>query len=200
MKTQYNDDISLIKALKNEDPDAYSFLLRNYHHKLCVYAFSLTNDNDFAEDVVQNVFINIWRRRSNLKDDFSLKNYLYKSVYNEYIDQHRKQKSILSIEKKYIDGLSMVVESEDESYLNKLIEIVKREIENLPPRCKETFLLSRKEGLTNIEIAEYLNISVKGVEFHLSKAFKILRNSAQEKVQTILFLLFGNNSLTTCTP
>ncbi len=197
MKTLYNDDISLIKALKNEDADAYSFLLRNYHHKLCVYAFSLTNDNDFAEDVVQNVFINIWRRRDKLKDDFILKNYLYKSVYNEYIDQHRKQKSILAIEKKYIDDLNTIVETEDESYLQKLIEIVKREIENLPPKCREAFLLSRKEGLTNIEIAEYLNISVKGVEYHLSRAFSILRESAKEKVQTILFLLFGKNTMKT---
>lgn len=186
----YRDDITLIRALKNEDSKAYAFLLNNYHHKLCVYAFSFTNDHDASEDIVQNVFIQIWKKRKKLKDNFSVKNYLYKSVYNEYIDQHRKQKSISTIEKKYIDGLNTIVESDDENHLNKLIEITKKEIENLPPKCKETFLLSRKEGLTNIEIAEYLNISIKGVESNISRAFSILRKCIQEKIQTFLFVIF----------
>jgi RNA polymerase sigma-70 factor (family 1) len=194
MEINFTDDISLIKSLKDGDSSAYTFLLNNYHHKLCVYAFSLTNNHDLSEDIVQNVFMRIWKQRVKLKDEFSLKSYLYKSVYNEFIDQYRKQKSVLALEKKYIDALSTIVEEEDERSLEKLINYVKQEIENLPPKCKQTFLLSKKDGLTNIEIAEYLNVSVKSVEAHITKAFSIIRKKVGDKMNGVLFLLFGINN------
>ena len=120
-----------------------------------------------------------------------LKSYLYKSVYNEFIDQYRKQKTVVTLEKKYIDALTYIVEEEDEKSLERLMKIVKKEIENLPPKCKQIFLLSKEEGLTNIEIAEHLNVSIKSVEAHITKAFKILRSTLSHKVDGVLFLLFG---------
>ena len=190
MADTFINDIAFIKALKHGESKAYTFLVDTYHYKLCVYAYGLTNDHDLSEDIVQNVFIRIWKNRLKLKDDFSVKGYLYKSVYNEFIDQYRKQKSVLSLEKKYIDALSVLVEEESESSLVKLIAIVKKEIEKLPPKCKQTFLLSKKEGLTNIEIAEYLGISIKSVEAHITKAFSILRKSTDDKMNGFFFLLF----------
>ena len=68
---------------------------------------------------------------------------------------------------------------------------MKQEIENLPPKCKQTFLLSKQEGLTNIEIADYLNVSTKSVEAHITKAFSILRKALGDKVNGLIFLLFG---------
>ncbi|ULC58776.1 RNA polymerase sigma-70 factor [Flaviramulus sp. BrNp1-15] len=195
MAETFINDIAFIKALKKGESNAYTFLVDNYHHKLCVYAYGLTNNHDLSEDIVQNVFIKIWKHRLKLKDDFSIKGYLYRSVYNEFIDQYRKQKSVVSLEKKYIDALSYIVEDEKDNSLIKLIAIVKQEIEKLPPKCKQTFLLSKKEGLTNMEIAEYLNISVKSVEAHITKAFSILRKTMGNKVNGILFLLFDQQFL-----
>ena len=154
----------------------------------------MTNDSDLAEDIVQNVFMSIWKNRNKLKDQFVVKSYLYKSVYNEFIDQYRKKKAVLTLEKKHIDALTYMVEEEDEKSLEKLISIVKKEIDKLPPKCKQTFLLSKEEGLTNLEISEYLNISIKSVEAHITKAFSVLRKSIGNKVNGILFLLFGNNN------
>ena len=82
----------------------------------------------------------------------------------------------------------------DEKSLEKLMNIVKEEIDKLPPKCKQTFLLSKEEGLTNVEIAEFLNVSIKSVEAHITKAFSILRKSIGEKVEGILFLLFGRKT------
>ena len=166
-------------------------MVNQYHHKLCVYVFSLTKDNDLAEDIVQNVFMAIWNKNHKLKEDFVLKSYLYKSVYNEFIDQYRKEKSVLPLEKKHFDALSSIVEDDDENSMEKLIKLVKQEIENLPPKCKQTFLLSKQDGLTTIEIAEFLNVSIKSVEAHITKAFSILRKTVGERVNTVLFLLFG---------
>jgi len=193
MEINFTDEISLIKSLKEGNSRAYTFLVNKFHHKLCIYAFSLTNNHDLSEDIVQNVFMGIWKQRVKLKDDFAIKSYLYKSVYNEFIDQYRRQKSVLAIEKKYIDALSTIVEEEDQSSLDNLINSVKKEIENLPPKCKQTFLLSKKDGLTNIEIAEYLNVSVKSVEAHITKAFSIIRKKVGDKMNGVLFLLFGIN-------
>ena len=149
---------------------------------------------NIIEDIVQNVFMSIWKNRNKLKEQFVVKSYLYRSVYNEFIDQYRKTKAIFILEKKYIDALTYIVEEEDEKSLEKLMDIVKKEIDKLPPKCKQTFLLSKKEGLTNIEIAEYLNVSIKSVEAHITKAFSILRKSIGNKVEGILFLLFGSNN------
>ncbi|WP_235982373.1 sigma factor-like helix-turn-helix DNA-binding protein [Gelidibacter maritimus] len=86
--------------------------------------------------------------------------------------------------------MSHFVEYEDDNDLERLITIVKNEIQNLPPKCKKTFLLSKEEGLTNIEIAEFLNVSVKSVEAHITKAFSILRSKIGSRTDAILFLLF----------
>ena len=194
MKIAFLNDKEFISSLKKGDSKGYQFLVTSYHQKLCVYANSLSNDSDLAEDIVQNVFMSIWKNRNKLKDQFVVKSYLYKSVYNEFIDQYRKKKAVLTLEKKHIDALNYIVEEEDEKSLEKLISIVKKEIEKLPPKCKQTFLLSKEEGLTNLEISEYLNISIKSVEAHITKAFRVLRKSIGNKVDGILFLLFGNNN------
>lgn len=191
MSLAFVNDIAFIKALKDGESKAYTFLVDCYHHRLCVYAYELTSNHDLSEDIVQNVFIKIWKHRLKLKDEFSVKSYLYKSVYNEFIDQYRKQKPVLSLEKKHIDGLSFIVEEENDNSLVNLINIVKKEIENLPPKCKQTFLLSKEDGLTNIEIAEHLNVSVKSVEAHITKAFSILRKTMGDKINMVLILLFN---------
>jgi RNA polymerase sigma-70 factor (family 1) len=197
MKKAFINDKEFISSLKRGDSKGYHFLVTSYHQKLCVYANSLTNNPHLAEDIVQNVFMSIWKNRNKLKEEFVIKSYLYKSVYNEFIDQYRKNKKVLVLDKKYIDALTYIVEEEDEKSLEKLIYIVKKEIDKLPPKCKQTFLLSKEEGLTNLEISEYLNISIKSVEAHITKAFSVLRKSIGNKVNGILFLLFGNNNLQT---
>lgn len=190
MQEVYSDNIQLIHALKTGNPKAYTFLVNTYHHKLCIYAYSFTHDHNLSEDIVQNVFMRIWNKRENLKEDFVITSFLYKSVYNEFIDQYRSQKAVFPLEKKYIDALNDIVENEEEHSLERIIKLVKREIQNLPPKCKEIFLLSKEDGLTNIEIAEYKNVSIKSVEAHITKAYSILRNSLGENTNIYLFLMF----------
>lgn len=190
MAIDFSDNSILVRELKNGNTEAYSFLMDNFHQKLCVYAYGLTRNYDHAEDIVQNVFVRIWRKRHNLKTEFVLQSFLYKSVYNEFIDHYRKHKKLLPLEKKHIDALSDFVQHEDDD-MERLIAIVKREIQNLPPKCRETFLMSKEEGLSNIEIAEYLNVSVKSVEAHMTKAFSILRSKIGNRTDVLLFLMFG---------
>lgn len=146
-----------------------------------------------AEDIVQNVFLKIWEQRARLKSNHSIKSFLYKLVYNEFIDLYRKNQSLFSLEKKYYEALNSVVLEDDPDSFQSILNMVNKEIESLPPKCKEVFILSKKEGLTNIEIAEHLDVSIKAVEAQINKEFSILRSSLEEKVNNFLFLLFGKN-------
>lgn len=190
MINKYFDNSKFIEALKLGDSKAYTALVDIYHHKLCIYAYSLTNDHNAAEDIVQNVFIRTWKKRGQLKCDFEIRSFLYKSVHNEFIDEYRKKKLVVPLEKKYIDALTNMVENEDEYALDQKINLIKREIQNLPPKCQEIFILSKQEGLTNLEISEYMQVSIKSVEAHITKAFNILRKSIGDKVNIVMLLLF----------
>ena len=82
-----------------------------------------------------------------------------------------------------------MIENESEEELWAQIKLVNQEIQNLPPKCKETFLLSKKEGLTMIEIAEFMNVSKRTVESQMNKAFRILREKLSDKIKAVLFIL-----------
>ncbi|WP_199185054.1 RNA polymerase sigma factor [Aquimarina sp. I32.4] len=190
MKQCFKDEATLMLFLKKGDEKAYNYLIDTYHHTLCVYADSLINDTMKSQDIVQNVFIKIWEKRKLLNINFSLQNYLYRLTYNEFIDQYRKTKAVTKIEKKYIEYLNSFVEKEDHEMMEKLINMVKHAIQELPPKCKQIFELSKKEGLTNLEISNHLNINIKTVEAHITKAFSLIRKRLKDSINTILFLLF----------
>jgi RNA polymerase sigma-70 factor (family 1) len=190
----FSNNKTLIKHLRKGHEDAFAYLMDTHYKKLCIYAKSLCRDIYIAEDIVQNIFLNIWERRKKLKDTYSIQSYLYQSVYNEFINQHRKKTNLITLEKEYIKTLNTILENEDTSELSTLVAIVKQEIQDLPPKCKEIFILGKQEGLTYAEIAEHLNISFRTVENQMSKAFVIIRQRVGDKMNTILFLLFGINN------
>lgn len=197
MNINYSNNKLLVKHLKKGNENAYIYLLDTYHEKLCIYANNLCRDIYLAEDIVQNVLENIWKKRLNLNEDYSLKNYLYKSVYNEFINQYRKKNNLLVVEKEYAEALLSFLTEEDSNDLDILILQVKKAIEHLPEKCKKVFILGKQEGLTYLEISEHLNISYRTVENRMSKAFSIIRKKVGDKMHTILFLIFGSKPKST---
>jgi len=187
----FSNQKKLIKHLKKGNSLAYSYLVGLYYKELCNYATSLARDDFKSEDIVQNVIVRMWQQREKLNTNILIKNYLYKSVYNEFIDQYRKDLSISVLEKKYIEVLDSFIEVKEENETKRLITLVEKEIEQLPNKCKETFLLSKKNGLTYREIADYQNVSVNTVEKQMVKAFSILRKKLKDKMTSLLFILFG---------
>ena len=191
MTVNFQDNNILIEQLIIGNEKAFSFLVKNYHKKLFVYATSLTHDQHMAEDIVQEVFLRTWEFRKKLNKGYSINGFLYKSVYNEFINLYHRKQAIMSLEKTYIATLNEVIEETSQIELEKKITIILKEIENLPKKCKKVFLLSKKDGLTNIEIAEYLNISIKSVEAHITKAYSIIRTKINNKIKSFLLLVFG---------
>lgn len=180
----------LIEELISGEEKAYMLLLEKYHRQLNAYAITLAHDQSLAEDIVQNVFLKTWKSRKKLNPEFSIRNFLYKCVYNEFLNSYQKNKAVVLLNKKYIEYSHEVAVELDDNLMEKMIEIVNREIKKLPPKCQKVFILSKKEGLTNNEIADYLEISIKTVEAQITKAFKILKNELGDKYKTILMVIF----------
>lgn len=182
-------DFLFIEKLKKGDYDAYTLLMNDYYNNLCGYANLFTKDPSKSEDIVQNVFVKLWIYRKKIDSNIPIKRYLHKSVYNEFIDQYRKNKSVISLEEKHLKAINTVIDNNSFD-IEKLMIRVNDEIEKLPEKCKRVFILNKKEGLTHDEIAEYLQISIKTVEGHITRAFKILNQKLGKKIKSILIILF----------
>jgi RNA polymerase sigma-70 factor (ECF subfamily) len=187
----FDDNVVLMESLINGEEKAYKFLLNKFHRKLNAYALTLVNDHSMAEDIVQNVFLKTWKNRNRLNPEFSIQSFLYKSVYNEFINSYQQNKAMMLLQQKYVESMKHIVETTDEDSIERMLAIINKEIQNLPTKCQQVFILSKKEGLTNIEIAEHLDVSIKTVEAQISKAFKILKEKLKDNYNMMLFLLFS---------
>ncbi len=174
------------KELKNDLKDgkeiAYKTLFYKYYNWLCNYIYKLSDDYALSEDIVQDIMIKLWENRKTINIESSLKNYLFKSCHNQFLQHIRKEKIKLDfLESLRWDILYDVYSDDDilEAKVNKLHKL----INELPPKCKAVFMKSKFEKKKYREIAEDMNISIKTVENQMSKALNYLREHA-----TCLFL------------
>ncbi len=184
-----NTEKQLVVALKKGDPFAFDQLVTKYGKKLYFFAKGYLNSNEDAEGLVQDVFLKIWEKRKELKEDLSFNSFLYTVTFNAIRQYFRKK----SREKKYLGNyFENFEESHNETLLdieyNNLRELADKAIDKLPEKRKRIFLLSRHQGLSNAEIANRLRISIKTVENQMTQALKFLREHlGQETMFSILF-------------
>jgi RNA polymerase sigma-70 factor (ECF subfamily) len=148
-------------------------LYKRFQPSLTNYAFYLTRSSEDAIEIVNDVFLSVWSKQNRLTLDHSLKTYLYTAVKNRSINYIKKNK----LETVFDDQLDTLSDFEaDESLLQKEQQIIIEQImNNLPPKCKQVFSMSRVDQLSNKEIASLLDISIKTVEAQITKALKIFR-------------------------
>lgn len=167
------------KRLQENDPIAWRELINLYSDRLYAYALSLSSDHDVSSDIIQQVFINLFESKDRLDPKYSLKSFLYRSTYNQFVDNYRKKKSMSILHEQYYHILDQFITNTDEEDFSKKINLLNDLIRTLPLKTKEVFILSKSDGLTNAEISEILDISIKTVEGHITRAFKLLRKMAK---------------------
>ena len=164
-----------VLLLKKGDESAFTELVNKYNRRLFAYAIALSGDYSLAKDIVQDVFIKTYEYRKRLDPQFSINGFLYRSVYNQFINKYHKNKSLLKVHDEYVRFLNQLIDDTSDSEFEKMLKIVNDSIKKLPKRCQEVFVLSKKQGYTNLEISEVLDISIKTVEAHITIAFKSIR-------------------------
>ena len=173
-----------LRKIQKGNIDSFEKLFHRFYPGLCGYSESLLGKSEIAEEVVQDVFYNIWKNRETLRINKSWQGYLYRSVYNNSMMYLRKMRREYPLDER--NTPEREVDTPDPSelmQLNEVSELVSRTLENLPERTREIFRLNRQEGLKYREIAERLSISLKTVEANMGKALKALRNSLEKYEQ-----------------
>ncbi|WP_316837232.1 RNA polymerase sigma-70 factor [Pedobacter nutrimenti] len=194
MLTKNSSDEDLWVAIVNNDSDAFGILLNRYWKKLFITAHSYLKDNEACESIVQDIFIYLWENRKRLKID-SFEKYMNASArYSVY----KRLKSLKLSKISYLDP-SELKESgythnagEEKLSAFELLENVNTCLDLLPNRCKEIFVLSRFNQLSNNEIAEKLQISKRTVENQITHALKHLRASFKYPGIMLLALTLGS--------
>ena len=187
----------IIKQLQDGNEKVFEQIVREYWPRMFKFALIYTQNNETSQELVQDTFLVLWNNRAILKDNTNLITYLMVVLRNKclnLLEQTRiRQLYIEEIDDETIyqranlyvlqDEASQIVESED---LHKAIE---RTLSKLPEKTREVFMLSRYDGLKNQQIAETKNISLKTVEYHISKALQILKEELPQDYWIWIFLI-----------
>ena len=148
----------------------FDIFFRKHYLALCMYALRIVGDAEASRDVVEEGFARMWQQVNEGVEINYKKAYIYRVVYNECVSWLRRARET--------ESLDAVVEPDDEAIdTSERDAALWRAIDELPEMCRRVFLLSKRDGLSNAEIAEELGISVKTVKNHMTKAFTRLREA-----------------------
>lgn len=170
-------DFDLTEQLKQGSHEAYTEIYERYFGVLYIHACKRMYDHEEARDLVQEIFINLWSRREFLVPEKGFAPYLYSSVRNRLIDLMSKQTTY----SKYISSISALSDQSvcitDHAIRERqLAAIIEKEINALPPRMREVFILSRMNHFSHKQIAEQLKTSELTVKTQIKHSLKILRS------------------------
>ena len=178
--TNTMDDIFLLQLIKNGDKQAFKYIFDTYFTALCRFMYLYLGNTQEAEDIASDILASIWENRKKLEIRLTFKAYLFQAAKNRCLNAIRDRKATVSLGD--INGQDTpqvnVTDSLETEELNHLIQ---EAILSLPDKCREVFLKSRTNNLTNQEIAESMDISVKTVEAQITKALKQIRKFLGEQ-------------------
>ncbi|MFN8571288.1 MAG: RNA polymerase sigma-70 factor [Gemmatimonadaceae bacterium] len=173
LNTQH--DRQLLERLRTGDEQAFEEIFRTWYPTLVRIAGALLKDREQSEEIVQDVLLELWRRRDQLSGEGSAHAYLIRSTRNRALNAIRHAK----IEKREAPYLASPESSPASAFADlegeEIGVALNRAIDALPERCREVFRMSRMQGLKYTEIASTLGVSVKTVEAHMGRALRLLR-------------------------
>ncbi len=195
----------LLRIATKDDQIAFRELFHNYFGRLLNLAKYFVNSEIVAEEMVSNVFIKIWNNRSQLTGIASLDKYLYTAIKNQCYNYLRDNQRYLyqTLETDRSNLITDFQNPETQLLDNELRDVLKKAIDNLPPKCKIIFRMVREDGLKYCEAAEILGISPKTVDVQIGRAVQKLKivvelyfeNKKSHRTNKALLLIFLMTSL-----
>jgi RNA polymerase sigma-70 factor (ECF subfamily) len=181
----------LTVLLKEDDRFAFEEIYRRYWPELLDAAWKRLRDTETAEELLQDVFISIYTKRHSLDIHTSLIAYLKSALKYKVLNEIRSR----MIRESYNRREMKLAEESTDPQLQEILEarelerIIDEKINQLPQKCREVFILSRKEHLSHQDIAERLGISISTVEKHIGKALRIVRTHLDEvQIITLIYV------------
>jgi RNA polymerase sigma-70 factor, ECF subfamily len=188
----------LVKNLKEGDNNTFNEIYRKYYTRFFNFAKSYVRDSFIAGNLVQDTFLALWENRERLTDDTNVPAYLLTILKNKALNHLNQVKTRAKAEENIQNNYSRELElrcatltacNPEQMFQTDVEAIIQHTIESLPKQCRKVILLSRFEGLSNKEIAEEMDISSKGVEFHITRALKTLRENLKDYLTCLIILL-----------
>lgn len=201
LKSFHLENIQHIESLakkisQSSDQQAFKELYLVYFDRLYKFAFSILHSSEFAEEAVNDVFLNIWQKRSQLKAIENLRNYLFISTRNtafNYLSKFKKERNA-SLDEVLVRFETDDLTPETAFFTAEVRSGIEQAVNQLPPKTKLVFQMAKIEGLKYKEIADILNISVNTIDNHIATAIKklsvILKNFSPDDSNLILLQLF----------
>ncbi len=150
-------------------------IINYYYPQLTLFAIKLTGSREDSEEIVQDVFVRFWMKQDTLTINYSVKGFLFKSVFNACLDHLRKKAIIKKRNEQIFFDFKDVVQFHDPILEEELEIEIEKAISELPSQCERIFRLKKQKGFSYKEIADQLNISEKTVEAQVYKATKYLK-------------------------
>jgi len=171
-------DTELADLLKSEDFAAFTEIYNRYWNKLMAIAYNHTKDKSSAQEIVQELFIGLWKRKDKLEIQ-NIGNYLATAIKFSIYKQVEKERRRRELENNGT-GLTSYSEEEEKIEAKFLQEYINELVEQLPEKCRLVFNYSRVQGLSISEIAKEMDLSEKTVEGHLTKGLKTIKNNLKD--------------------
>lgn len=190
MKNIPSEDTSLLFAIQKGDRNAFDSLFQKYYPILCTYCYRFVRLED-AEEIVQDVMLWLWENRERPIIEYSLKQYLFRAVFNRSMTRIAQNEVKQRANEAYHQRMLDMLQDVDVYLINELSKHIQKAIDELPPSYKEAFIMHRFRDLSYKEIAEILNVSPKTVDYRIQQALKILRVQLKDYLPLLLpFLMY----------
>jgi RNA polymerase sigma-70 factor (ECF subfamily) len=192
---------SLVIKLAKGDTDAFNHFYRTYYKRMFNFANSYCRNEFVAGNIVQDTFLGLWENRENLESEINLPAYLLTIVKNKALN-HFHRATIKTKVKENVQNHAMrelelrcsllTACNPEEMFHSEIVKIIEKTLETLPNQCRKVIMMSRFEGFTHKEIASKLDISLKAVEYHITKALKLLRVNLKDYLIIIAAIILSS--------
>ena len=189
-----------MEEIKYRDSELFARLFEQYKEPFARFAYSFVRDMVVAESLFVDALVDYWQRRDHLPENTNIPSYILTAVRNKALNYMRHQRVKQSAEEKILSKAQSDLEFRisslesftiEQLFVDEIGDIVRKSIAQMPEQTRRIFEMSRFENKRNAEIAEQLGISIKTVEFHITKMLKVLRENLKDYMLCLLIIFFS---------
>jgi len=199
-KSDTVDELSKFSDFKKGSEAAFEYYYTKHFNHILGFCIQFIYDKQEAESITQDAFVHLWSNRDQVKKNSGISSFLYTYARSKCLNYLRHNKVKTRYQNNFLNKMETSLNTEvldslqfDALTFIELETLIYESIEDLPEKTREVFLKKRFENLKNKEIATELNISIKTVEAHTTKALKVLSVNLSDYINVLLLIYFTNN-------